>query len=322
MRIIKTILAGAAGAMLLAGAAFAQAPVKVPIVIFGWPSLGALLPPIIKAQKLDLKHGIDIEFVERTPDAYTAQFNSGEFKVGGSAALLTVGLADIRGIKVSYLFNVFDYYGTIVTTNDSVKSLKDLEGKTLAAARATTNFVMANWFATQLGVDTSKISVVNTAPAGLIGYAMADRAEGIQIWEPALTTLLARKPSTRILDLQIAKQWQAFAGSANVPYLGLAAHNDWIAANPSLPGKLYAAYDEAAKWLIANPDATVKLVQPKADAAALKALGALLRNNERLGLNMKWAGETRREIEQVYKAGLSIKYLPQMPTSGSIYSGK
>ena len=48
MRIIKSILAGAAGAMLLAGAAFAQAPVKVPIVIFGWPSLGALLPPIIK----------------------------------------------------------------------------------------------------------------------------------------------------------------------------------------------------------------------------------------------------------------------------------
>jgi len=320
MRTFKTVLAGAIalGVTLAAGAAVAQSPVKVPVVIFGWPSLGALLPPIIKAQKLDLKHGVEIDFVERTPDAYTAQFNSGEFKVGGSAALLTVGLADIRGIKVSYLFNVFDFYGTIVTTNPQVKTLKDLEGKTLAAARATTNFVMANWFASRLGVDTSKISVVNTAPAGLIGYAMADRAEGIQIWEPALTTLMARKPSTRILDLQIGPQWQKFAGSTNVPYLGLAAHDDWIKANPQLPGRLYAAYDEAAKWLQANPDG----VQPKAAPEALKAIGELLRNNERLGLNMKWASETRNEIEQVYKAGLSIKYLPQMPSAGSIYAGK
>ena len=64
---------------------------KVTIVVFGAPSLGAFLPPVIKAQKLDEKHGLSISFEERTPDAYTAQFNSGEFKVGGSAALLTVG---------------------------------------------------------------------------------------------------------------------------------------------------------------------------------------------------------------------------------------
>ena len=59
------------------------------------------LPPVIKAQKLDEKNGLSINFEERTPDAYTAQFNSGEFKVGGSAALLTVGLADLRGANLN-----------------------------------------------------------------------------------------------------------------------------------------------------------------------------------------------------------------------------
>src|SRR5476649_768822 len=82
----------------------AQAPSKVTIVVFGFPSLGAFMPPVIKAKKLDEAHGLDIEFVERPPDAYTTQFNSGEFKVGGSAAVLTVGLADARGVKVKYLF--------------------------------------------------------------------------------------------------------------------------------------------------------------------------------------------------------------------------
>src|SRR5690242_21946467 len=97
---------------------------KLSIVVFSPPSLGAFLPPVIKAQKLDEKNGLSIDFEERPPDAYTAQFNSGEFQVGGSAALLTVGLADLRGVKVTYLFNLFDYWGTVVTSRPDIKSVK------------------------------------------------------------------------------------------------------------------------------------------------------------------------------------------------------
>src|SRR4029077_14361805 len=157
--------------------AAAQAPSKVTIVIFGFPSLGAFMPPVIKAKNMDTKHGLDIEYVERPPDAYTTQFNSGEFKVGGSAAVLTVGLADARGVKVKYLFNLFDFWGTVVTSRPEVKTLKDLEGKQLAAASSTTNFIMFQFFAKQQGVDVSKIQVVNTATPGLVGYALADRAD-------------------------------------------------------------------------------------------------------------------------------------------------
>ncbi|MBV8835334.1 MAG: hypothetical protein JO000_02250 [Alphaproteobacteria bacterium] len=74
---------------------------KISIVIFGAPSLGAFLPPVIKTLKLDEEAGLSIDFFERTPDAYTAQFNSGEFQVGGSASLLTIGQADLRGVKVA-----------------------------------------------------------------------------------------------------------------------------------------------------------------------------------------------------------------------------
>src|SRR3954462_5659379 len=163
----------------------AQALEKISIVIFSAPSLGAFMPPVIKARKLDQANGLDISFQERTPDAYTAQFNSGEFKVGGSASLLTVGLADSRGVKVKYLFNLFDYWGAVVTSRPEVKSLKDLEGKELAAARGTTNFVMFDWFARQQGVAPAKLAVVNTATPGLLGYALADRAAAVQLWEPA-----------------------------------------------------------------------------------------------------------------------------------------
>ena len=129
--------AGAA-ALLLTAPALAQAPEPLSIVVFGPPSLGAFLPPVIKAQKLDEKNGLAIKFEERTPDAYTAQFNSGEFKLGGSASLMTVGLADTRGVKVTYLFNLFDFWGAVVTSRADVKTLKDLEGKEVATAKGTT----------------------------------------------------------------------------------------------------------------------------------------------------------------------------------------
>src|SRR5690606_11027686 len=128
MRICLAAILAVSTAVLSGGPVQAQEkPTPVSIVVFGPPSLGAFLPPVIKTQEFDLAHGVDITFAERTPDAYAAQFNSGEFKVGGSAALLTVGLAESRGIEASYLFNLFDFWGAVVTTRDNVNSLADLE---------------------------------------------------------------------------------------------------------------------------------------------------------------------------------------------------
>ena len=297
----------------------AQAPDKLSIVVFGPPSLGAFLPPVIKDRKLDQANGLDITFQERTPDAYATQFNSGEFKLGGSASLLTVGLAETRGVKVTYLFNLFDFWGAVVTSRPEIRSLKDLEGKDLAAARGSTNFNMFDWFARQQGVDVGKISIVNTATPGLVGYALADRASAIQLWEPAYTVLLAKKPEIRTLDMKIGETWQAFAGSRNIPYLGVAAHIDWVEKNKPLVPKLYRAYSQAAEWARANPDQAAKLIQPKGTAEDHKAIADLIRANERLGMNVQPASAVRKEINQVYKVGEAINLLPRTPDPSTIY---
>ena len=299
--------------------AAAQTPAKITIVVFGFPSLGAFMPPVIKAQKLDAKNGLDIEFVERPPDAYTTQFNSGEFKVGGSAAVLTVGLAEARGVKVKYLFNLFDYWGTVVTSRSEVKTVKDLEGKQLAAAASTTNFVMFEFFAKQLGVDKSKIQVVNTAPPGLVGYALADRADAIQLWEPAYTLLKTKKPDIRMVDTDVSKTWAKFAGGERIPYLGLAAHDDWIAQNQAVIPKLYATYKEAGEFIAKNPEAAAALIAPKSTAEDRAALVLLIKANDRLGMSVVPAGEVADQIDAVYKAGVDVGYFKAMPSNNTIY---
>jgi NitT/TauT family transport system substrate-binding protein len=297
----------------------AQAAEKLTIVIFSPPSLGALLPPVIKAQKFDLANGLDIAFEERTPDAYATQFNSGEFKIGGSASLTTMGLADVRGVKVKYLFNLFDYWGAVVTSRDNVKTLKDLEGKELAGARSTTNYQMSEFFEKRAGVDLSKIKIVNTAPPGLISYAIADRADAIQIWEPAYTLMLAKKSNIRTIDLDIAKTWQAFAGGGSIPYLGVGAHADWAEANPDKVQKLYTIYKAAVAWVQSNPDAAAPLLAKGAPAEELKAVAAMIRSNERLAMRLTAATDIKKNIEAVYKAGMEINYLPSMPSAASVY---
>ncbi len=305
-----------------AGAAQAEVLHKIEIVVFGAPSLGAFLPPVIKARKLDEANGLDITFQTRTPDAYAAQFNSGEFQVGGSASLLTIGLADLRGMKVSYLFNLFDFWGAVVTNNPQIKTLADLQGKQLAAARGTTNFQMVDWFARQQNVDMSKVDVINTATPGLIGYALADRADAVQLWEPGYSTLMAKKPSLRTLDLDIQNQWRKFAGGDKIPYLGVAAHAEWIAKNKAIIPVLYRTYKQAAEWVAANPAEAAKLISPKADAAGLAVLDQLIRANDRLGMDVQPAGELRKEIDAVYRAGQSMGYLPKPPSAASIYDGR
>src|SRR5208282_1700276 len=209
-------------------AARAQPLTPVTIVVFSAPSLGAFLPPVIKAKNFDKQNGLDISFPERTPDAYATEFNTGEFDLGGSAAVLTVGLADVRGVKAAYLFNLFDYWGAVVTQRPDIKTLADIKGKQIAAARGTTNYSMFAWFAQQQGLAPDSFTVVNTATPGLVGYALADRADAVQLWEPAYALVTAERPAIRTIDLNIAKVWRAFTGGSVIPYLGVAAHQDWI----------------------------------------------------------------------------------------------
>jgi len=322
---MKTLFALAGSALLALvlpslRPAVAQAPAKVQIVVFGFPSLGAFMPPVIKAMKIDEAHGLDIDFVERPPDAYTTQFNSGEFKVGGSAAVLTVGLADQRGVKVKYLFNLFDFWGAVVTSRPEIKSVKDLEGRQLAAASSTTNFVMFEFFAKKLGTDISKIQVVNTATPGLVGYALADRADAIQLWEPAYTLLKAKKPMIQTLDTDMSRTWKSFAGGERIPYLGVAAHADWIAQNQSLIPKLYATYKEAGDYITGHPEEAAALIAPKSTTEDRAALVSLIKANDRLGMSVIPAGDVAGQIEAVYRAGVDVGYFKSMPSNDTIYA--
>lgn len=321
-RFVAAVVAVLAVATFADRDTYAADPAPITIVVFNPPSLGAVFPAVIKQQKFDLANGIDITFVERPPDAYAAEFNSGEFQVGGSASILIVGLGTTRGIKASYLFNLFDYWGGVVTGRPDIKTLADLKGKQLAAAKGTTNYRMFEWFAKQQGVDPDSFQVVNTATPGLVGYALSDRADAVQLWEPAYTIVKAARPTIGTIDLNIEKTWRAVVGGTAIPYLGVAAHQEWIDAHRDLIRPLYQTYKQAAAWVLANPDAAAPLIAPVKSDAERQALATMIRDKSRLGMDLQPAGKISKEIEATYRAGLAIGLYKEMPPENSIYTGE
>ena len=98
----------------------------------------------------------------------------------------------------------------------------------------------------------------------------------MQLWEPAYTLVKAAMPQIHTIDLNIAKVWHAFAGGGEIPYLGVAAHQEWIDAHRDLIPGLYRAYKQAADWVMANPAAAAPLVATVKDDAERQAIAALI----------------------------------------------
>lgn len=295
---------------------------EIEMVTFSPPSLGAFLTPIIEEKELDKKNNIDIKFVERPPSAYNSEFASGQFKVGGSAALLSEALRMDKGVKVTYLFNLFDFWGTVVSADKNIKTLKDLEGKDIAAAKSTTNFVMFQYFAQKSDADVGTMNILNAETSALVTYAEAGRADAVQLWEPAHSVLMNNSPGKfHQVDFGLDK-WEEYTGAKSIPYLGVAAHQDWAEKNKdSIPG-LYKTFKEAAEWVQANPEEASKLIAKTIPNGDPKVIKHLIENNDLLGLNVKPSQELKDDINAVFKAGLEIDYLKNKPDDSVIYSEK
>ena len=310
---------------LVAGLAwFGQAQAaetKLTLSTFTIPSLSAFTPPVIKAKGFDKANGLDLTFVAKSAKLYRTDFAAGTNKLGGSGTILAdVAKLTEKGVETVFLFNVFDFWGTVVVGSKSgINSLKDLEGKSLAASLPTTNYAMFRFFAKEAGVDMKKVEVQSSPVPGLVPMAASGRVDAVQMWEPAHSVLTYKNDKYRAFDL--VSDWKKTSGISGMPYLGVAAHKEWVDANKPLIPKLFNAYKAAADFIKANPKEAAKIVSD-ASKGRLKAdvLESFIRSN-RLGLNVYYPGKKRSSADAAFKAAMSIGYLEKMPAPGVLYDG-
>lgn len=302
--------------ILASGTAWSE-PVKLTIPTLPVPSLGAFLGPVIKSQGFDKANGLDITFQQKPTATYRTDFAAGTDKIGGSGTLLSdVALLKVKGIDVVYLFNVFDFWATVVVPKDSdVKTVADLKGKTVAASLPTANYSMFRYLAKLGGLDLSSVHFRNSDSAGLVPIARAHRADAVQLWEPAFSILTHGNSDFRSID--VMSKWKDATGLTEIPYLGISAHRSWVKANRPLIPKLFNVYKAASEFVEKNPAKAADIIG-KATTIKPDVVKELITSG-RLRLNLYWAAEKRKAAGEVFKAAVDVGYLKKKPDESVLY---
>ncbi len=309
------------GIMTAAGPSLA-AETKLTIPVFPFPGLGAFLPPVIDAKDYDNANGLDITWKTEPAGVYRTNFAAGTNKIGGSATLLAdVAKLNELGVETVFLFNIFDYWGTVVVAADSdINTLKDLQGNKLAASLATMNYVMFRYAAKVSGLDISKTEIQGLPVQGLIPMALIGRVAGVQVWEPAHSQLVYGNSNFRALD--VVGIVKTATGQSKVPYVGIAAHKSWVEENTDLIPKLFETYAMAATFIDNNPEEAATIISDASGGRLTEDVLAELIKSDRMGMDVYWVSDALPAARATFMAAMDIQYLTEMPSDDIVYVGK
>lgn len=305
-----------------AGAAALAQPARLPAIsvsAFNPPSLGAFIPPIIKARGFDKANGFTLEMVYKPSDTYQVDYASGRDEVGGSSTFISEARRASQGVETICLFNMFDYFAGVVTSHPQIRTFKDLEGKQLAADTPTTAWGMGQWFLMKSGVDMSKVRVISQGSPAMVVAIQANRVDAVWVSEPTYSVLL-HGPGGDKLHSVVADHalWKQLTGlSVPLPFLGVSAHKSWLAKNREQAQALYTAYKQAGAWANANPAEAAKVI---AEATKLnaRALEEALKSG-RLGLNVQPAVNGKDTVLAALQLAMQARQVEKVPAADTFF---
>jgi NitT/TauT family transport system substrate-binding protein len=294
---------------------------KLTIAVLAAPSLTSFYAPLNDANDFDGKHGLEITFAPKSPQGLRTEFASGATQLSAGASVLTdVALLNQQGAENVYLFNTFDWWGTVVTPASSgIRTIRDLGGQKVLGALSTTNYAMFKMTAGVSGVDPGSLQEQNADTAGLVAAARSGREQAVQMWEPAHSTLTAGNSDWRSLDLVGA--WKQETGTEQVPYIGVAVSKEWAEQNPTLIQPLYETFADMAKYVQDDPAAAAKQI-----SAAVKIDEQVLTDllgSDRLAFTVYPATQARESLQVILDKATQFGVLKSTPDlSTLLYSGQ
>ena len=285
---------------------------QIDLPITSLPSLNETVSLIIRAGKFDEKNGIKINFKPRRLGPALNDYRSGATSLNAAATIVHEGDHINRGIPTRALFGTLDYYGTVLTADPDIKTLKDLEGKKLGAATVSGNYAIFRWFAKRAGVDLAKAKVLSLGVPALVTTLVAGRVDALQCWEPGASIAQHKQPG-KYHRIDYAYKWKDYTGFDILPYLTVAAKADWVKANEKHIPKLYATYKDASDFLYANQKEGVAMMVKAAKGKIPAEVLQQVVEKDTLQFHPHRFKDIRKEAEAVFKAMVEVGRLKKMP---------
>jgi NitT/TauT family transport system substrate-binding protein len=226
------------------------------------PGFTILITDYIVSKGLDKKHGINLG----KPTEYTSvstyynDFVAGQYDVCvgtwdtfAARYLSGVPIRFVSAISTGNMIN-------IVVPGKGASSLKELEGKTLAAPQSTGTYRLTKAIIKELtGTDIESAMRVQNVdnPAAAVTLVMANRADAALSWEPNITSAITKVPDMRVI-YNTGEEFRKKVG-LDLPYFGVGVRAEALSRDPSLPGKLDKVFADCVQGILGNVDEAVKL---------------------------------------------------------------
>ena len=304
----------------------AQVP-KAKVGTLGAPSTSSWMVAIMEGKQFDIKNGVDVEWVEQpsTASLYN-DFAAGSYPMA-TGGIMTYANQYARGVKAK-LFATYQLFGTSVIINTErgadIRSLKDLNGKDIAAPLASENYKAMTIYMLWSGVDLKSLRTRNFEQPGVAAELRSPTgtAPAGVVWAQLPTRLVADDPK-KFKDLvsndELERLWKQKTGTEHHWLLGWAVNDDFARNNPDLLQRVYSAMRETVEWFNANTDEALTIVAKKT-----KDPNPILTETVKAG-RVKFFQTTAESQEkpmiELLKISVQLGYVTKLPDAGFFQRG-
>jgi NitT/TauT family transport system substrate-binding protein len=191
------LAAAVTAALWLASPAVAQST-KVAIGISGWTGFAPLT--LAKEAGIFARNALDVT-IKKIPqkDRHLA-IASGDIQCAATTVETWI-VWNANGVATKQIFQLDKSYGADgMAVRNSIASIKDLKGKTVAAsAPGTAPYFTLAWFLKKNGLTVKDVTIVNLEPAAAAQAFVAGQNDAAMTYEPYLSTVRAAPDKGKII---------------------------------------------------------------------------------------------------------------------------
>lgn len=262
----RDVLAGLSALAVTTLAAPAILRAAAPLTLYGPPAApSAVLAHAVKGGFLKDVAPSAVFRAWKTPDEMRAAVASGSM---GAVVMPSYAAANLhnRGLGIGLLDVLTTGLLYVVSKDESLKTVAGLKGRTLALPfkNDMPDFVMARLLA-QAGLGEGDVTLEYTAsPPEAVQLLLTGRVDAALLSEPAATGVIIKAKSLfmtvyRAIDVQA--EWQAVAGTSEIPQAGLALTTEvQQALGREGAHALQTAIEAALADALADPEAAANAV--------------------------------------------------------------
>lgn len=257
----RTVFATAIFLIAAMPPANAQDLVKIRVSNLSFPSHAGLIIGVLKEKGFDKKNGVDMEVKPYGAiSAYYGAAAAGETDALGGGLLVFQKMRQ-EGVPIKIVASMVDMTSVSVITKDpAIRSITDLKGKTIAADMGSAEYSVLSLYGKSKGLAFGKdVTVVQAGPPLVRTQMAAERVDAGMTWEPTATLTMRDNPAYRII-FNGKQAWKELTGKDGW-LLALAAHESWIAKNPTGLAKVIAAFEETSRFMVSNADESDVILQ-------------------------------------------------------------